>query len=386
MQGTLHVDLERTKNAYRLKVKYEKEKSKHAVFSISEPVMTCIGPVWFDEYQQLQPGDKYRITTTGMNRLVSDFRKDISAQQVKKGSNIVSIATNTDMPKRAEDIIRSMVNLYDMEATIDKNQSAAVSKQFLDERLQMMAQELDSVETEVEQYKKSNNITSLTDEAALYVMTSSEYRKKIVEVETQINLVEYIRDFVQNPDNQFSPIPSNLGVQDPSLVTIISQYNTELLKRMKIQRTATEDNPMLAQLDEQLAVLRSNIVTSIASVRDGLTIMRKDLERQDKKFSGQIDNVPTQEREFVELKRQQTITQQIYLFLYQKREEAALTMASNLQPTRIIDPAQTDPEPVGPRKLIILLIAVFIGGGAPFGVIFLQEFFNPTVAVRKEEE
>ena len=386
MQGVLEMKLHRTDKAFRLKVKYGKEKSKHAVFSLTEPVMTCIGPVWFDFYTELQPGDKYLITTTSINRLVTDLRKEYTASQVKKGSNIVTISVSTDMPERAEDIMRSMINSYDMEATIDKNKTAAITKQFLDERLMMIAQELDSVETEVEQYKKDNNLTSLSDEAKLYVMTSNEYRMKIVEVETQINLVDYIRDFVQNKDNQNSPIPSNLGIQDPSLVALIGEYNTELLKRQKIQRTATAENPMLAQLDEQLALIRSNIVTSIASVRDGLVIMKKDLQQQDRKFSGQIDNVPTQEKEYVGLVRQQTITQQIYLFLYQKREEAAITMASNLQPTRVIDPAQTTPEPVAPRKLIVLLIAVILGMGIPFGVFFLQEWYGLTAATKKEDE
>lgn len=375
MTGTLRIDLERTDKAYRIKLKYKDKNGKHALLSLADPVMTCIGPVWFEVANEPQPGDKYRITTASTSRLAENFRKEIAASQVKKNSNIVTISTSTDMPQRAEDIIRGMVSLYDIEATLDKNRTTSLTKDFLEKRLLAMAQELDSVENEVETYKRDHNITSLQDEAALYVMTSSEYKKKIVEVETQINLVDYIRDFVQSEANQFSPIPSNLGVQDPSLVSLISQYNTELLRRTKIQRTATEDNPMLAQLDEQLEAIRGNIVTSIASVRDGLKIMKKDLEEQDKKFSGKIDDVPEQEREYIQLMRQQTISQQIYLFLYQKHEEAAMTVAMNLQPTRIIDPAQTDPDPVGPRKLILLLIAMIIGGAIPLGVLFLQEWY-----------
>lgn len=385
MHRTTEITLHRTKDAYRIHVKYgDLAKSKHAVFSLDEPITTCIGDIHFVLHKDLEKGDKYIITTTPLPSLVDNYRAVLKADLLDQETNIVCLTTNTDMPARAEAMIRRMLSLYDITAVVDKRLQAHNTQQFIDERLNIVTRELDSVESNVEQYKKQNQITNLSDEAVLYLANTDAYQKQIVEIETQQNLTRYIQEFVQDEQNALKLIPANLGVNDQSLALLIQEYNTLLLRRMKMQRAATNDNPALLQLDEQLVSMRQNILTSIHSVRDGLEIMRNNLMQQENEFNARVKNVPTQEKEYIAKMRNREIKQAIYLFLYQKREENALSLISTVTPTRIIDPAQTTPDPIAPRKLILLCLAIFIGLLLPIALFFVWEIINTKIR-RKEE-
>ena len=245
---------------------------------------------------------------------------------------------------------------------------------------------MDSAEQAVEDYKTSNKISGLSQEAELYLQGYAEYEKQLVEVETQLSLTDYIKAFVTDSKNAYSPIPANLGIDDQSLSSMIAQYNELLLRRMEMQRSATAENPMLAKLDEQLGAMRENIVMSINSVRDGLLIMKQDAERQSRRYSSRIDDVPQQEREYLQLKRDQTLIQQVYLFLYQKREEAALTLASVVNPVKVLDAPEKMPKAVHPRKMMVLLIAIVIGGLLPFGVLLLSEMLREDLAAARRKD
>ncbi len=385
MRRTTHITLTRTKRAYRIAVKYgDLAKSKHAVFSLDEPVRTCIGDISFLLHTDLKPGDKYRIKTTPMPSLVDNYRKILKAEEISKETNVICLQTVTDMPSRAEAMIRRMLALYDLSSVVDKRLQASNSEQFIDSRLSLVASELDSVENSVKQYKIRNQITNLSNEAILYLQNTDAYQKQIVGIETQQNLIRYIQEFVQDTDNAFNLIPANLGVQDQSLVALIQEYNTLLLRRMKLQRAATDDNPALLQINEQLESMRGNILTSIHSVRDGLEITHNNLLRQEQAYNARTENVPAQEKEYIAQMRQQNIKQAIYLFLYQKREENAISLISTVTPTRIIDTAQTTPDAVAPRKKIVFGGALLLGLLLPVIVFFVLELLNTKIRNRDE--
>lgn len=373
-------------DSWKLKVKYGQYflKSTHTLLTLDGQVETCIGPLEFDILRQVEKGDKFRITTTPMPALVDIYRNNITAKQVKKGSNIVTISTATDMPRRAQALIGKLTELYNTDAVIDKSITTQNTKTFLEERLYRIAHELDSAELAIEHYKEKHNITSLTHEAELYLESAGEYRKTLVETETQLNLIDYISQFVSDKNNQNSLIPANLGINDPSLTGLINSYNQLLLKQMKVSRTATEQNPTILQLNEQLTVMRNNILNSIASVRDGLLITKADLQRQQDIFSGRVEDIPQQEREYVILRRQQQIKQTIYIFLYQKREENDLALISTVTPTRLVDKPQTTPDPVAPRLKLLLLLAIVLGICIPIGILFLLDMLNNKINTRKQ--
>ena len=376
-----YISLKVRKNDYLLKVKTKRFiKSTHKVTDLTQPIKTCAGEIHFVLNKPLEKGDCYTMSTMPKLSAINKYKKDIAAAPMKKESNIIHISTVTDMPKRAIDFINKEIELYNLDALVDKNIMATNTASFIDERLHLIELELSSAENEVEQYKEKHGIVDLSSEAGLYLNESTEYRKRASEIETQLNLVQYVGEFVADEQKQNSLIPANLGISDASLVALISEYNQMLLQRMRVQRTATDDNPVILQMNTQLTMLRENIITSINSVRNSLTISKQDLETRFSRVENQRGDIPSQEREFIKVERQRQLKEALYLYLYEKREENALALASSVVPAKIIATPQMNPDPVAPRLKIIGLICLFLGCCFPIGIMIIYDIFNNKIS------
>ena len=196
---------------------------------------------------------------------------------------------------------------------------------------------------------------------------------------------EICGEFVADGSKQNSLIPANLGISDASLVELISEYNQLLLQRMKVLRTASDDNPVIMQWNAQLALLRENIITSIASVRKSLMISKQDLENRFSQVENQRGDIPSQEKEYVKVERQRQLKETLYLFLYEKREENALALASSVVPAKIIAMPQMNPNPVSPKLKIIGIICLFFGCCFPLGIMLLYDMLNNKISDDSKE-
>lgn len=380
------IDLKVRKNDYVVKVKTKRfHSSKHTVTDLTQPIQTCAGEISFKVNTNLEKGAQYHIYTGSRLPIINKFKTEITAAPMKKESNVILITTTTDMPRRAVDFINKEIELYNLDAVLDKNTIATNTAAFIEERLEVIKQDLSNAETEVEQYKEKHNIVDIPSEAELYLTESAEYRKRAADIETQLNLIQYISEFVQDETKQYSLIPANLGIEDKALEELITEYNQQLLQRMRVLRTATENNPVIDQMNMQLAVLRENINTSIASVRRSLNISKQDLESLCNKAEGYRSNVPSQERQYVSMERQRKLTETLYIYLCEKREENALTLASTVVPAKVIATPQMNPQPVSPRLKILGLLCLVLGIGLPLGIMYLYDLFNNHISGNEKE-
>ena len=373
----VRIKLSVRKNHSLVRVQYGKwSYSRHRVKDITQPFMTCAGEISFRLHSPIEKGDKYSIFTLPILPSVDQYAKTIVAEPIKKESNVISISTTTDMPQRAIDFINKEIELYNHDALIDKNLMASNTASFIEERLRLIEEELSAAESEVEQYKENYGIVDLASEAGLYLSESSEYKKRAAEIETQLNLVKYVSDYISDDSKANNLIPANLGIADGSLVGLITEYNTILLNKMRVQRTAMDNNPIVAQMDAQLSLLRENIITSIASVSNSLQISKKDLDKRRGKVDSQRGDIPSQERQYREVARNKQLKESLYLYLYEKREENALTLASTIVPAKVIAKPQMNPTATSPRLKIIALMCLILGCGFPFAGIYLYYMFN----------
>lgn len=350
--------------------------SRHRVKDITQPFTTCAGEISFKLHAPLEAGDKYNILTLPILPVVDKYAQAIVAEPIKKESNVIAISTVTDMPRRAIDFINREIDLYNQDALIDKNLMASNTASFIEERLHLIENELSVAEAEVEQYKEDYGIVDLASEAGLYLRESAEYKKRVAEIETQLNLVKYVADYVADDTKAENLIPANLGIADGSLVELITEYNGILLNKMRVQRTAMDNNPVVSQMEGQLAVMRENIITSIASVSNSLIISKQDLEKRYGSVESQRGDIPSQERKYREVARNKQLKESLYLYLYEKREENALTLASTIVPAKVIAKPQMNPTPASPRLKIIAFICLVLGCGVPFAGIYLYYMFN----------
>ena len=367
-------------NDYKVRFKYgRKLRDSFVIKDLSDSICTPVGTFSFKECCTLEDGDKMKINILPKMSTIEYYRENLKACQVEKSSNVLEISTITSNPRKAIDMIELLIDLYNQDSMTDKRLLTESTGAFIDERLRLISAELTNIEHNVEAYKKDNNLTDIATEVQLFLASSSEYQKKAAELETQYNLIVYIEEYISKAENQNSLIPANLGVNDEALVRLIENYNTSLLRRMKLLRTTNENNPVIEELDDQISVVRNNIISSINSLKEGINISRRDVANRDEMFLQRMQSVPTQEREYIEIKRQQKIKETLYIFLYQKREENAMALINNIQPTKMVDKAACLPTPVAPRKKVILALCLLLSLCFPVGIFFLMDIISSNI-------
>lgn len=257
---------------------------------------------------------------------------------------------------------------------------------FIEERLGLIEKELSDAEQQVEQYKQTNQLISPEAEAKVWFTESNAYRKEIAEMNTQLNLLKYVEDFISQSEGTDKLIPANLGIADASITELIGRYNGMVLHKMRIQRTASSTNPVIEQLDEQIATMRTALFTSLQSSRNSMQIAMNDIEQRNQSARGALRTTPTVEREYVAISRDKALKEKLYLYLYQKREENALTLASTVMPAKIIDTPKQNPIPVNHKKSIILFVILLFTLAMPIGVMYLYDILNTKIEDEKAFE
>lgn len=374
-------------NGYTIKTKlsFFKRSSTH-VDRLDEPVETKVGTIIVHANRPLSEDTTYRVIHKRKELVVSDYRKALVVRLQKKESNIINLAFTSTNPERDKALLFQIIEQYNLNAITDKNMIATNTAAFIDERLAIITAELTEAEEAVANYKEQNNIADLNTQASLFLQANSAEQRAMAEVETQLRLVEYIDEFLRDDSKRDNLIPANIGVTDASLSGSLNEYNSLLLQRMRILRTATEDNPVIEQMNAQLASMRQNIIATIGSVRESLKIRQRSLQIQESKFDRQIQNAPVQQREYVRVVRQQQIKESLYLFLYEKREENALMLAATAMPAKIIDLPEKDVKSRNPKLPKVLLFCFLIGLVVPALILYLCRLFNNKIDDAKEFE
>lgn len=396
------IELKARKEDYLVKVKYgDKQSSKHIVANLSEAIETCAGIVSFDILRpdKIEPGDRYRIKIYPMTTAVNRYKNDVQVTAAKKDSKVIQISSVTDIPARAKNYINRLVELYNYDAIVDKNMMANNTAKFIDERLRMIEEELRQAEERAVQYQAKYGILNPEVEAELFLTENMEYRKQLAEIETQLNWISFLCDFMKEEANQnyllpttfTSPsakqnklestvIPSNVAGTDMALMAAIEEYNSLMLKRMRLERTLKAENPMRDQMDEQLLVLRANIIGSVENLQKALLISKQDLEKHFELASKKRSDMPDLVRNYEKMLREKEFIEKMYLFICQQREENAMLLAAAVVPAKVVTKPQTDFNLVRPHWKVILLVCLILGLIFPVGVMIVYDILNNRIS------
>lgn len=328
---------------------------------------------------------KIMATVSSPRSVAGSYRGALSIEPTSKSTTIAQISVKSTHTQRGMDFINKLVEIYNRDANDDKNEVATKTAEFIDERINIINGELGTTEQELETFKRDAGLTDLKSDAQLALSENSEYEKKRAENSTQLRLVQFLASYANNPDHAYEVLPVNVGLTDTGLTELINRYNEMLLERKRLLRSSQENNPVVVNLDASIRAMRSNVLTTINSVQRGLAITQADLERQAGKYAGRITNAPGQERQLVNISRQQEIKAGLYLMLLQKREENAITLASTANNARIVDEALADAIPVSPKKMIYL-VALILGVALPVAVIYIIELFKYKIEGRADVE
>ncbi|MGM8362803.1 GumC family protein [Flavobacterium sp. ARAG 55.4] len=355
-------------------------------FKYGEKIPTQIGiliiqKTAFYEKNHKDRFESIRVLLHPLDDLTEDLREKLKVESISKTSSVVNISISDPVAKKAESFLDTMIEIYNENAEEDKNFISENTSKFIAGRLGLIAQELDGVEEDVESFKKSNQLTDIESEAKLFIEGSSEYDKKGVEVEIQLNVVSSLLDFIKKSTNS-DLLPTNMITENGDASGLISTYNQLVLDRNRILKSATIENPSVIKLDQQISSLKSNVAASLRRLQSNLQIQNRDIKSQEGILNSKIGKIPVQERQFRVIARQQKVKEELYLYLLQKREETAISLAATEPNARVIDVAKADKKPVSPKKKIVYLAGLLLGLLVPFGFIYIDDLLDTKIKSR----
>ncbi|QRX64168.1 polysaccharide biosynthesis tyrosine autokinase [Dysgonomonadaceae bacterium zrk40] len=387
-------DLDRLRETIHFEMQMESEERVHirgtvagnaldTIFTqLPAVILTDVGAISFTRRHEIKPDNRLLyISIQHPDAVIGTYRGNLEVTQASRQATVINLALNTPYREKGRDFINTLIEVYNNEAIEDKNQEARNTQLFIEERIAIIDNELSTAEQNVEEYKREEGLTDLQTDLQRDMQMGSQYEQRLVEVETQLNVVSSLNSYLDNPANSNKTIPSNIGVQDPTLSATTSEYNRLLLERERLSQSMTDDNPAMKRLNEQISGLRESIGASINSVQQGLQIQRREARNQANLFGGRVSAVPTQEREFMELSREQQIKASLFLMLLQKREENALALAAYANKAKVLDEAASEGM-VAPRRMIILLAALMLGLLIPMGIIYLMDMLQYRIRTR----
>lgn len=328
-----------------------------------------------DVKDAFQNGRALTVTIVPPVVMAANYVKKLTVAPTSKQTSIAELTLKDNNVHRAIDFLEALVAAYNGQANADKNEVALKTEEFINGRLEKIDAELGTTEGDLESYKKRNRVTELRLDASQSVAQEGQYSAKLSEANSQIQLIDYLREFVDNPSNKYEIIPSNVGLTDQASVGLIKEFNQIVLDRNRLLKSVSEQAPQVQTLTGTLNELRSSIRTALMQARRGADIIRQGIERQYSMYRSRVSDSPEKERVLTQIGRQQEVKSGLYLLLLQKREENSISLAATADKGKIIENPQYGGK-VSPKSAIILLVAIILGLAIPYGILFLIRLFS----------
>jgi len=320
-----------------------------------------------------------RVSWSSSMAVAKNYATALKLSLSGKESSVIVMSLNDTYPSRAASIISTLIDVYNEVWIGNKNRAAINTTEFINERLVIIERDLATVEEALKKYKSSNNLTDIKTAAKTYIDESSLYATKAFEVSNQLSIAEFIKSYLNDPVNSMSLIPSNLGLTSASVEAQITEYNKIVLQRDRLLVGSGEKNPLISDMNASLASIRSAILRSVDNLISTLTLQLSKIESQEKQILGRMSSSSGQELQLLSIERQQQITQNLYIFLLQKREENELAALINVGNTRVLMNPNGPSKPVSPNEMMIVFAMLVLGMGVPFGFFFLKKMLDTTV-------
>lgn len=310
----------------------------------------------------------------------------LKAEIPEDWSSVISLTYKDVSIDRAEDILNTVIEVYNENWVRDKNRIAVSTSEFIKERLAVIEQELGGVDSEISSFKSTHMVPDVDAAAQAYFARASQATDEVLQLNNRLGMARYIRNYLANSANSFNVLPANSGLENLNIEKQISDYNTQLLQRNNLVENSSTSNPLVINMDNQLDGIRQAILQSIDNYIVTLNSQIRAAQTNEAMASSRLQANPTQARYLLSVERQQKVKESLYLYLLQKREENELSQAFTAYNTRVITPPTGSNAPVAPNPRSIMMVAVLVGLLIPTGAIYLLEAFNTKVRGRRDLE
>ena len=330
-------------------------------------------------------GTSIRYVRGSVRAAVDTYSNALVAELGNEDATIINLSINDTSIRKAEDILNTLIEVYNENWIRDKNQIAVSTSQFISDRLGVIESELGHVDENISSYKSEHLLPDVQAASSLYMAQSAENNKELSTLNNQLSTAQYIRREL-NTKQLDQTLPANSGIVSANIETQISKYNNLVLDRNRLIANSSEKNPLVKNMASSLQSMQRTIIQSVDNLIVSLNTQIRSLRRQEEATTNRLASNPNQAKYLLSVERQQKVKEELYLYLLQKREENELSQAFTAYNTRLITAPRGSMFPTAPRKMNILLVAFAVGLLVPAVGIFMKENMNTKVRGRKDLE
>ncbi|MBV6438732.1 MAG: polysaccharide biosynthesis tyrosine autokinase [Haliscomenobacteraceae bacterium CHB4] len=308
-----------------------------------------------------------RVLTPHVKAL--EFIEGLEVTAVGEQSSTLSLSIKDYVASRAESVLNELIKLYNQQSIDEKNKVFENSLNLLNERINVISQELSSAEFDVESYKRRNNLVEISAEGSLLMRDLADYNKEIAGTDVQLQILSSIQDFLERNKDNFEFVPTNLNINNLTLTNQLTEFNKLLSDRDRQRTQLGPAHPDIILVEKQLRNLRQTIIENIRGIKADIQLGRNAKEQLSASVQSRMASLPGRERGLLDLERNKNLKENLYLYLLEKREQSAISLAVTTAAGRVIEPAKAF-DPISPKRAQIYLIALFLGLALPSAVVF----------------
>jgi len=334
----------------------------------------------------LSTNNEFIISWIPLQQASADLSSGIKVAPVGELSNVLGLSYETENPKIGLEIVNKFMEEYREASLEDKKQQAINTVEFIDKQLDTVKRELGGVEGDLLNTKQKYQIYSPGAQSSMVFGELAAANSKLTEQAVKLKLVDILTNYVNDKSNSYRMVPSTMGIEEPTLLQQVTDYNKLQLERETALKTTTASNPLIINFDVALERLRNDMLQNLQHVRQTYTVSINEIQHKFSEANSQIGSIPVKEKVLLDATRQQAILQELYSFLLRKKLETAITSASNISNIKVLEPAMSSGAPVSPNRKGLYTAALLVGLGIPALIIFLIEYLNDKVKDKHDIE
>ena len=386
-------DPDKMQLAESIAFRYDSTQRKITIADKAYPLNQWVNTPWGElsfitnnNYQVPAYDHTYTLSLTGVKPVEERLLKSLEVNTLNKLASLVTLKLKDSDKKRGEDILNELLTLYTRAEVESKNILAGDILASVENRLRFVVGQLDSVESAIQRFRSDEGVIDIGAQGRLYLENVGQYDRQLQDVSIRLAVLDEVDRYISSRNSAATVMPSALGVDDPSLSQMLGKLNDAQLEYEKLKTTTAENSPLLVGVKDQIERIRPAIKDMVDNQRRNLQITRDNLNRTSTRYSSMLSSIPLKEKKLVEISRQQSIKNEIYSYLLQRREEAALSYATAKPDSKVVDRAEASIKHVSPKMSIIYLAAMIIGALLTILYVAVREGFSKKVLFRKEIE
>lgn len=310
----------------------------------------------------------------------------LSVTPISKASTVLDLAYSDESPQRAQDVLNTLIGAYISSTITEKNALASNTLDFIEDRLRLVVQDLDSIERTIQKYKADKGIVNLSEQGKMFLDNVGDNDRQIAGINTQLAVLDKVEQYVRSKNNQTGIVPATVGLDDEVLAQSLRRLNDAQVEYTRLKETVAENSPSLLAVAAEIETILPTILENVQNQRESLIASRNNVSVTSSVYTSMLRTIPQKERELVEISRQQAIKNNVYSFLLQKREETALSASSTVADSRLIDDASVSATPVSPKRSMIYFAAIAIAILIGIILVLGKEMLGGKILFRSEIE